>query len=268
MLRLASIHLYPVKACRGISVPRAEVADRGLEGDRRWMIVDAGDCFVSQRQDPRLALVDVALEPDAIRLGAPGLAPLLVPRRLETGPARQVQVWRHTARALEDMDGSAWISAYLGAPHRLVYMPDDHRRPVDPDFAGEGHIVGFADGYPFLLITQASLDDLNARLAEPIEMRRFRPNLVVEGAAPFAEDGWARLRIGELLFRGVKPCDRCTVTTVDPDTGTRGPEPLRTLSTYRKDGNKVLFGMNLVHEQRGPIAVGDPVVPEPPAPRD
>jgi uncharacterized protein YcbX len=140
-------------------------------------------------------------------------------------------------------------------------MPDSHHRPVNPDKAGPGHIVGFADGYPFLLIGQASLDDLNARLAEPVEMRRFRPNLVVEGAAPFAEDGWHRLRIGGLAFRGVKPCDRCTVTTVDPDTGARGPEPLRTLSTYRKEGNQVMFGMNLVHDQRGTVAVGDPVEP-------
>lgn len=259
--RLAAIYVYPVKACRGFRVERAQVVERGLEGDRRWMIVGQDDVFVTQRQDPRLALIDVAPGPDGFGLSAPGLPPVRIPWHLEEGLARTVQVWRHVGDAREHASGSAWVSAYLGAPHRLVYMPDIHRRVVNPEKAGPGHIVGFADGYPFLLIGQASLDDLNARLAQPVDMRRFRPNLVVEGSAPFAEDGWHRLRIGSLAFRAVKPCDRCTVTTVDPDTAHRGPEPLRTLSTYRKRGNQVLFGMNLVHDQRGSIAAGDPVDP-------
>jgi uncharacterized protein YcbX len=259
--RLAAIFIYPVKACRGVPLDRAQVVERGLEGDRRWMIVDQDDAFVTQRQDPRLALIDVMPGPDGFSLSAPGLSAVQVPWQLEKGPARTVQVWRHTGDAREHAAGSAWISGYLGAPHRLVYMPDSHRREVNPEKAGPGHIVGFADGYPFLLIGQASLDDLNARLTEPVEMRRFRPNLVVEGSPPFAEDGWSRLQIGSLAFRGVKPCDRCTVTTVDPDTGARGPEPLRTLSTYRKQEHQVLFGMNLVHDQRGTIAVGDAVDP-------
>ena len=259
--RLAAIYLYPVKGCRGVQVERAEVVERGLQGDRRWMIVDQDDQFVTQRQDPRLALVGVTPGLDGFELSAPGLPPVPIPWALEDGPVRTVQVWRHVGEAREHAAGSAWITGHLGAPHRLVYMPDSHRRAVNPEKAGPGHIVGFADAYPFLLIGQASLDDLNGRLPEPVDMRRFRPNLVVEGSPAFAEDGWHRLQIGALAFRGVKPCERCTVTTVDPDTAARGPEPLRTLSTYRKQGNLVMFGMNLVHDQRGTIAVGDRVDP-------
>jgi len=216
--RLAAIYVYPVKGCRGVRVERAQVVERGLEGDRRWMIVDRDDVFVTQRQDPRLALVNVTPGAETFELSAPGLAPVQVPWRLEDAPARTVQVWRDVGEAREHAAGSAWISAYLGAPHRLVYMPDSHRRAVEPDKAGPGHIVGFADGYPFLLIGQASLDDVNARLAEPIDMRRFRPNLVVEDAPAFAEDGWHRLRVGALAFRAVKPCARCTVITCTPAT--------------------------------------------------
>lgn len=259
MPHVSAIFIYPVKSCRGVSLPRAAVVARGLDGDRRWMVVGADDRFVTQREEPRLALVDVSLDGEALRLAAPGVGSVRVPRRGDQGPRRTVRVWRHQAAAVEHAEGSDWFSAYLGAPHRLVYMPDDHQRAVNPEKAGRGHIVGFADGYPLLLIGQSSLDDLNARLAQPVEMRRFRPNLVVEGASPFAEDQWRALRIGEVPFRGVKPCDRCVVTTVDPETGVRGTEPLRTLATYRKRGGKVLFGMNLVHDGLGALAVGDPV---------
>jgi uncharacterized protein YcbX len=267
VLRLSAIFIYPVKACRGISVPGADVGPRGFEGDRRWMIVDGADEFVTQRERPELALVGTRLAGDAIELAAAGLPPLAVPRRHDVGPARTVRVWRHWGRAVEHRAGSEWFTRLLGGAHRLVYMPDDHLRRVNPDRAGRDHFVGFADGYPFLIVSRASLDDLNARLAAPVEIERFRPNLVVEGAAPYAEDDWAELRIGRLRFRGVKRCDRCSVTTVDPRTGVRGHEPLRTLATYRKQDGKVWFGMNLVHEEMGPLAVGDSVVPGEPSPQ-
>jgi uncharacterized protein YcbX len=261
MLRVSAIFVYPLKACRGISVSSADVVERGFEGDRRWMIVDAADEFVTQRERPELAVVETRLAGDAIDLVAPGLPPLAVPRRHEAGPSRTVRVWRHWGHAVEHEAGSAWFSRLLGDTHRLVYMPDDHLRRVNPDRAGHDHFVSFADGYPFLLVGRASLDDLNARLAAPVEIERFRPNLVVDGGAPYAEDGWARLAIGRLRFRGVKRCDRCAVTTVDPRTGVRGHEPLRTLATYRKQDGKVWFGMNLVHDDTGPLAVGDEVAP-------
>jgi hypothetical protein len=156
-------------------------------------------------------------------------------------------------------EAAEWLGRFLGTSCRLVCLPDDRVRAVDPEFARPGDQVGFADGFPFLVIARASLDDLNARLPEPLSMVRFRPNLVIGGATPYAEDGWRRIRVGALELRLVKPCSRCTVPTVDPATGERGPEPLRTLTGYRRRGNKVYFGQNAVHDGIGELAVGDPV---------
>jgi uncharacterized protein YcbX len=153
-------------------------------------------------------------------------------------------------------DGSRWLSAAIGRECALVYMPDRHERQVSPERARPSDIVSFADGYPFLLISEASLGDLNARLATPLSMRRFRPNIVVSGARPFAEDGWRELRLGGIGFRGAKPCDRCVVTTRDPDTGASGPEPLRALAGFRRWDGKVWFGMNLIHDGPGWLEVG------------
>jgi hypothetical protein len=259
--RVSSLHVYPVKGCAGIRVDRAEVVERGFAYDRRWMIVDAGGQFVTQRTDARLALIRATLDHDAqeITLEAPGLAPLSMPARFDEGPRRTVQVWSHTGVGVAHAAGEDWISRYLGTPHALVYMPDDQHRPVNPAYASLGDSVSFADAYPFLLISQASLADLNARLPAPITMARFRPNIVVSGCPPFAEDGWAQLRIGALGFRGVKRCDRCVVTTIDPETGTGGVEPLRTLATFRREAGAVWFGMNLIHDGAGELAVGDAV---------
>jgi uncharacterized protein YcbX len=261
MVRVTALYVYPVKGCRGIRVDRAAVVARGFAGDRRWMIVDADGMFVTQRTHPQLALVRTALGGDGITLDAPGLATLRLPVAYEQGRRRDVQVWSHVGAARVHEDGSDWVSRYLGAPHALVYMPDSHLRPVNPERARPGDVVSFADAYPFLLISEASLSDLNARLAAPIAMTRFRPNVVVAGCPPFAEDGWARVRIGAVGFRGVKRCDRCAVTTIDPETGAGGVEPLRTLASYRREQGKVWFGMNLIHDAEGTLAVGDPVEP-------
>jgi uncharacterized protein YcbX len=262
-IRAAALYIYPIKACRGIAVPRAEVAERGFRRDRRWMIVDAGGVFVTQRQRPSLALVSVALDGDRVGermvVSAPDLDPLELPAEHEAGAPRPVQVWRHRGQGLRHDEGSAWFSRYLGGDHQLVYMPESHRRRVDPQHGRRGDVVSFADGYPFLLTTQESLDDLNRRLSAPVGMERFRPNIVVAGGAPFAEDGWSKLAIGPVGFRVAKPCERCVVTTVDPSTGKPGREPLRTLATFRADGARVLFGVNLVHEGTGTITVGDAV---------
>jgi uncharacterized protein YcbX len=261
MIRVTELAIYPVKACRGIRVSSARVVERGFAGDRRWMIVDASGVFVTQRTERRLALVRAVLDGEELELSAPGAGAVRVPAAYEAGVRREVQVWSHVGTAVAHPEGSAWLSALLGAPHTLVYMPDDERRAVNPERARPGDIVGFADGYPFLLISEASLAALNARLAAPITMQRFRPNIVVSGCEPFAEDGWARLAVGALGFRGVKRCDRCVVTTVDPETGDSGVEPLRTLATFRREDGKVWFGMNLIHDGPGTISVGDEVVP-------
>lgn len=258
-VRVSALFVYPVKACRGIKVERAEVVERGFACDRRWMVADASGTFVTQREVPRLALVETAIRGEALRLAAPGAGEVEIPLAYESGDRRPVRVWRHVGRAVAHPDGSAFFSRLLGSPHELVYMPDDERRAVNPEHARPGDVVSFADGYPFLLASEASLADLNARLHSPIGIERFRPNVVVAGSAPYAEDEWARLEIGGVPFRGAKRCDRCAVTTVDPRTGERGHEPLATLATYRKADGKVWFGVNLVHEGPGTVRVGDEV---------
>jgi uncharacterized protein YcbX len=228
------------------------------------MIVDAEGRFVTQREVPRLALVKTAFDESekgkSIRLEAPGLDPVELPLEHEIGARRAVQVWDHLGHAVPHREGSAWISRFLGPNHALVYMPDSEIRPVDPERARPGDMLSFVDAYPVLLISEASLADLNGRLADPITMERFRPNIVVGGTTAFAEDGWTKVTIGGVGFRGAKRCDRCVVTTVNPETGECGHEPLRTLATYRKLDGKVWFGMNLIHDGPGRVAVGDEVL--------
>jgi uncharacterized protein YcbX len=251
--------VYPIKACRGVRVHEWPVVERGFDADRRWMIVDESGMFLTQREVPRLALVSVAFEAGSLRVSRPGSSPLLLPRSYDVGPARSVRIWNDLSLGCAHSAGSTWFSEFLGAPHELVYMPDTAHRAVNPARARPGDIVSFADGYPFLLTSEASLADLNRRLAEPIPMERFRPNIVVSGGEAFAEDEYKSLRLGELTFRAAKRCDRCSVTTVDVETGERGKEPLRTLATYRLWDSKVWFGMNLIHDGPGVLRVGDTV---------
>lgn len=257
---VSELWVYPVKGCRGIRVARAEVGARGFVGDRRWMIVDLGDRFVTQREEPRLARISTTLSDDALELGAPSAAPLRLPRELREGPAREVTVWGSRVRSVEHRAGGAWLSAVLERPLRLVFMPEDSRRSIDAKYARPGEIVSFADAFPVLVIGQGSLDDLNARLASPVDMRRFRPSLVVRGAAPFAEDGWATLSAGTVELRLVKRCSRCVVPTRDPETGEAGVEPLRTLARYRELDGKTMFGMNAIPNRTGALRVGDSAV--------
>jgi uncharacterized protein YcbX len=257
-MELSAIHVYPIKSLRGVAVARARVLPAGLEHDRRWMLVDEDGRFVSQREDTRLALVDVELVEGGYRVTMGG--PALVVPQAHAGPRVRVRVWDSQVEAAVHDEGSAWFSAQLGRALRLVYMPDDVVRSVEAPGRAEDR-VSFADAFAYLLIGQASLDHLNARLSDsPLPMTRFRPNLVVTGSEPHAEDGWTRVRIGEVGFRGVKRCDRCVVTTIDPATGNKGVEPLRTLATYRREDGKVWFGAHLVAQSDGWLRVGDEVV--------
>ncbi|WP_310586712.1 MOSC domain-containing protein [Telluribacter sp. SYSU D00476] len=261
MLTLSEIWIYPIKSLGGIRLDEAHVQLRGLQFDRRWMIVDDTGRFVTQRSLHRMALLDVALEQDRVLIiDRTNPADVLeVPMQPVSNEVLQVSIWDdHEVTALTVSDqADQWLSTKLDLPVRLVYMPDSTERRVDPRYAQNEEVVSFADGYPFLLIGQASLDDLNSKLSEPISMRRFRPNLVVRGAAPFAEDDWRGIRIGDLTFEAVKPCARCVLTTVNPETAQPGPEPLKTLATYRKRNNKIYFGQNLLTSTTGRIAVGD-----------
>ncbi|MER7572704.1 MOSC N-terminal beta barrel domain-containing protein [Streptomyces sp. NPDC126514] len=267
--RLESIHVHPVKAFRGTAPGEAVVEPWGLAGDRRWMLIDDGGKVVTQRQQARLALAAAELLPGGgLRLSAPGMQPLAVrvPEPADTVP---VEIFRDKVQAVpaEDDAAHAWCSAYLGSPVRLVHLDDPAtRRPVDPEYALPGETVSFADGYPLLLTSTASLDALNALIAAgdhadegPLPMNRFRPNIVVSGTAAWAEDHWSRLAVGDVTFRVAKRCGRCVVTTTDQDTAGRGKEPLSTLGRHRRIGGKLVFGQNLVPLTGGTIRVGDRV---------
>ena len=258
MIRVRELHVYPVKSLGGLALPSAAVGDRGFLHDRRFMVVDGDGRFLTQRVLPRMALVATALAGDRLRLSAPGAGELQVPLRPADGPRSPVQVWRDTCPAVSaGPEPARWLTAFLGRPCQLVYMPDDVLRPTSPEH-GPGR-VGFADGYPFLLVSLDSRAEL-ARRGGDVPIGRFRANIVVEGGAPFAEDGWRRLRVGTVPFRVTTACARCAITTVDPARGAvAGPEPLRTLAGFRGSEQGVLFGVNLVQEGMGTIAVGDVV---------
>jgi len=259
--RLSAIHVFPIKSCAPLLPGEARVEPRGLAGDRRWMIADASGRFLTARQHPRLTLVRPRPDGDGLRLDAPGMATLrLAPPA--AGTRVEATVWKSTVQALPaSVEADAWISAWLGLPARFVYMDADCVCAVDPDHGQPGDEVSFADGYPLMLISQAALDALNTRLAQPVPMLRFRPSLVVAGTAPHAEDDWKRIRVGDVVFDVVKPCTRCVFTTVDFERGEFDPsgEPLRTLTTYRRTPKGVTFGQNLIPRGRGTLRVGDAV---------
>ncbi len=262
-MRVTELNIYPIKSTRRIALPESEVLSRGLPWDRRWMLVDDSGRFITARQHPRLATVQTAIEAGELRVSAAGYAAFSLPLRPADRRMTEVTVWRDTLRAvLVSPEADAWFSEFLGLNCRLVQMTDDLVRDVKRDYGEAGDQVSFADGFPLLLISEASLADLNGRLREPVEMRRFRPNLVIDGDLPYAEDGWQRIRVGEVLFAGVKNCSRCVFTTIDPDSGEMHPEkePLRTLSTYRRrpEGG-VYFGQNLIPRSGGVVRVGDRV---------
>lgn len=259
-ITLTGLFVYPVKGARGIALESARATSTGLEHDRRFMIVDARGEFLTQREHPEIALVETAIDQDKLVLRAPGLEAIRVPLRPEGPRDRNARVWGDQTRAVSAGDEiAAYFSTYLKKPAELVYMPDDEMRLVDESYARRGERVAFADGFPYLLTTEGSLDDLNARLPAAVPMDRFRANFVVRGTPPWAEDAWTCLSIGSAVFFVVKPCSRCSVITVDQATGVRGKDPLATLATFRSRANKVYFGWNLVAETQGEVRVGDAV---------
>ena len=257
---LSGLYVYPIKSCAGISLQSAELSATGLRHDRRWMLVDETGEFMSQRAHPRMALISVRLSAEHVTVAAPGMPDLEIPLESDDENLIDVRVFGDTNRgALVGGEAESWFGKFLEFPCRLVRKPDGDLRLVDSSLAQSGDQVGFADGFAFLLISQASLEDLNSRLEEPLPMNRFRPNFVLEGCGSYAEDGWGRLRIGSVPFRVAEACPRCAITTVDQKTGVRGKEPLRTLATYRKSEGEVYFGRNLIHDALGTVSVGDPV---------
>ncbi len=262
MPQLTGLHLYPVKSTYRLSPESARVEPWGLAGDRRWMLVDATGRFVSQRDEPTLGQLRAVPTEDGatLTLTAPDGARIDIsaPSAARRDRIADVEVWGTRFQAAEADDKTqAWIAERLG-DYRLVHLDDPTRRPADPDYAEAGQSVSMADGFPLLLTTTASLDQLNALIAEdhpddghrPLPMTRFRPNLVVDGTEAWAEDTWRRIRVGDLTFKVVKPCGRCVVTTTDQETGERGGrEPLRTLAKHNRLLRKASFGQNLIPER-------------------
>lgn len=264
---LSAINRFPLKSCRGHALETATVEPWGLAGDRRWQLVDDDGLCVTAREIPRMLLITPVPREGGLAITAPDVPPLTVdvPEPSEIVPVRVHRSPLHAALAAPE--AHAWFSKVLGRPVRLVHLDDPTRRHPNPAFARPTDYVSFADAYPFMLTTEASLAALNGWIADgprahegPLPMIRFRPNLVVAGGTAWEEDGWRRLRIGAAEFRVVKGCDRCAITLTDPDTAARGKEPIATLARYRRWDGETWFGMNLLPDTPGAaLSVGDPV---------
>jgi uncharacterized protein YcbX len=268
-VHLSGLFVYPVKSLRGCAVTSAAVDELGLRDDRRFLVVDENGRFLTQRTLPRMTLIATALDTHALTLSAGGVVPLAVPRVSPGAPLRPVTIWKHQGVLAEDCgdEPANWLAGILGLRCRLMRVGANFHRPVLKPQARPGDRIAANDAEPFLVVGEASLADLNDRLVgqgnDALPMDRFRPNLVIAGSEPFAEDHWPRLRIGEIVFRSGGACARCIITTTDQLTGERGKEPLRTLATYRRDPSDptdVNFGQNLIHETKsGTLRIGDPV---------
>lgn len=266
-MHLSGLFIYPVKSLRGVAVETAQLDALGLVGDRRFLVVDAENRFLTQRSTPRLALLETALTATSLILRNPAHGSAAVGLH-DPGATLTVTIWRDTVRAVDcGVEIAVWLSDFLRQPCRLVRVGDAYLRPVDPARAGPGHQVGFADAFPLLLLGDGSWHDLNDRLLaqgeEPVPLDRFRANLVVRGLQPYAEDDWRDFHIGGVALRNAGPCARCVIITTDQTTAERGPEPLRTLAAYRRDPHEpgnVNFARNIIHLQKsGTLRVGDPV---------
>ena len=255
--------IYPIKSLAGIACDSLVLTDRGAKGDRRWMLVDNGGRFISQREWPKLCLMRMLMADDGFEIVAPNGESLLVPFAIESGTTREVSIWSDIASAIESpLQINQFFSRALDMSCSLVYMPDTSYRYADSTYAGDGQLTSFSDAFPLLLIGSASLLELNRRLKTVGQLEigwdRFRPNIVVATDEPHVEDSWAEFRMGEAEAIGVKLCSRCVMTTVDQTSGMTGKEPLKTLAQYRSMKNKIMFGQNVIAQQ-GTIRVGDTV---------
>jgi uncharacterized protein YcbX len=267
MLKLSEIYIYPIKSLGGIRLDVTNITTRGLENDRRFMLVDENGRFLSQREHPQLAVFQTEIEAESLKIthkknGSTLQISLQYSLNLKVTQSLNVQIWDDETSAIEvSPEASSWFTQAIGIPARLVYMPEESQRKTDAQYSLTGEeITSFSDGYPILIIGQSSLHDLNNRLEYPVNINRFRPNFVYTDGEPFEEDAWHEFTVGNVRFFGVKPCARCIMTTIDQETGEKkGKEPLLTLNKYRKVGNKILFGQNVLISQLGTVSVGDDV---------
>ncbi|MGZ5009510.1 MAG: MOSC domain-containing protein [Methylobacter sp.] len=259
-LLLSGIFIYPVKSLAGISANSWPVTGKGFQHDRKWMIIDNDRQFLSQRKLPKMALIKTALTNKNLILSAPGMENLSLPIEPVDGHIINSIIWHDQCDARSvSTEADQWLSDFLKQDCRLVYQPDEVIRPVDPDYAKSTDKVAFSDGFPFLIISENSLTALNHDMQLNLPMARFRPNLVISGCPAYAEDSWRKITIDSIDFRLPKPCSRCAIPTIDPETAQTGKEPLTTLNRTRKWQNQVYFGQNALHDQCGQLTVGDSV---------
>ena len=262
-LFVQDIFIYPIKSLGGIRLAQALVEEKGFQYDRRWMLVDREGVFLTQREYPQMSQLVAALGEKGVEVfhkNDPGKS-VKIPFELAVGPELTVTIWDDQVLAkIVHPEIDRWFSDFFGFKVSLVMMPESTHRKVNPKYAVQSESVSFADGMPYLLIGQESLNELNSRLENPVLMNRFRPNIVFSGGSPYLEDSLHKIKIGELEFQIVKPCARCVMTTVDQESGVKGKEPLKTLSTYRTLNGKVYFGQNVVALQSGKISIGDEII--------
>lgn len=260
MPTLSQIYFYPVKSLAGIQVQNWPVDKNGLMHDRKWMLIDDQQQFLSQRRLPRMALIKPRIEEDRLILSAPGQRDLSIPLYPDKGDNIEVSIWRDkcVAKTVSEQ-ANHWFSNFLKAKCQLVYQPSDRQRQVDQRYAQPSDQTAFSDGFPFLIVTESSLHALNTEMAEAVGISRFRPNLVIADCDAYAEDSWRRIRINDIEFRLPKPCARCAIPNIDPETAISGVEPLATLNRLRKWENQVYFGQNALHGSTGTLSAGDSV---------
>ena len=255
-IAVSGLSIYPVKSCREIKLNSATVGPFGLENDRRWMVVDEKGFMITQRKVAEMCLINVELTDEGIILKNSSMNKIFVSTPIINQKVI-VKVWADECQAYDAGDAAAeWLSTALSQQCRLVYFPYDEFRQVDLVYANQGEKTAFSDGFPLLLISQASLDDLNSRLTTSITMARFRPNIVISGCQPFAEDSWKKIRIGSMTLRIVKACSRCIIPNINIETAKREDEPIKTLATYRKRDRKIFFGQNVIADDLGKLDVG------------
>lgn len=263
MIKIKSIHIYPIKSLGAISLQQSKVTHRGLAHDRRWMLVDAKNRFVSQREYAQLSLLEPEIVSDQMIVTDRSGRQQALYFDLKEPQSRpeEVIIWDDTVMAKAvSTAADEWFSRYMEMPVRLIYMPDESVRAADPRYAvTQSDKVSFADGYPILIISEASMDLLNSKLTSSLSIDRFRANLIVEGSTAHEEDTWREIQMAQQTLYGVKPCGRCVMTTIDPKTAEVGKEPLKTLATYRKVGQKILFGENFIPKEEGVLRVGDKI---------
>jgi len=262
MLNVSQLFIYPVKSLGGISLDKAEITDRGFRYDRRWLLVNEHNEFMTQREFPQMCLLQPSITESGIKINhKKNLVEYFLPFEGEESDEIIVQIWNDYCRArLVSEPANEWFSQMLSVRCRIVYMPEETKRKVDDNYAKNQEVNSFSDAFPFLIIGEKSLEDLNKKLTIPVPMNRFRPNIVFSGGDAHEEDLMKHFTINNVNFYGVKPCARCPIPTVDQETATQAKEPIKTLADYRTHNNKVFFGQNLLHKGAGTIKVGDEVI--------